>query len=198
MKITKHSVAIIEPSEILAAGLCAVINQSPDFQVTQRISGTGLYQELPELYPHTEIVILNPSLVPGGRKGGVRALFPGLHPIALLYSYLDRELLQQFQETIEICDKPAKILHKLAAVIEQSCHDQFASEAGELSDREREILVAVAKGLMNKEIADRCNISIHTVISHRKNISRKTGIKSVSGFVVYALLNNLIEEYEIQ
>ena len=51
---------------------------------------------------------------------------------------------------------------------------------------------------MNKEIASEFNISIHTVISHRKNISRKTGIKSVSGFVVYALLNNLIEEYEIK
>ena len=72
------------------------------------------------------------------------------------------------------------------------------SENGDLSEREKEILVAVVKGKMNKEIASEFNISIHTVISHRKNISRKTGIKSVSGFVVYALLNNLIEEYEIK
>jgi regulator of cell morphogenesis and NO signaling len=66
-------------------------------------------------------------------------------------------------------------------------------EGEELSDREKEILVSVAKGMLNKEIADQYNISIHTVISHRKNITRKTGIKTVAGLTVYALLNNLIE-----
>ena len=76
--------------------------------------------------------------------------------------------------------------------------EKNSSEPGELSEREKEILIAVAKGMINKEIASLYNISIHTVMAHRKNISKKTGIKSVSGFVVYALLNNLIEEYEIQ
>ena len=66
-------------------------------------------------------------------------------------------------------------------------------EREELSDREKEILVSVAKGLLNKEIADQYNISIHTVISHRKNITRKTGIKTVAGLTVYALLNGLID-----
>ena len=60
------------------------------------------------------------------------------------------------------------------------------------------MLIAVAKGKMNKEIADQLHISIHTVISHRKNISRKTGIKSVSGLTVYALLNNMIDEREVK
>ena len=62
-----------------------------------------------------------------------------------------------------------------------------------LSPREKEILVCVAKGMLNKEIADANNISIHTVITHRKNITRKTGIKTVAGLTVYALLNNLID-----
>ena len=66
-------------------------------------------------------------------------------------------------------------------------------EREELSDREKEILVSVAKGMLNKEIADEYNLSIHTVISHRKNITRKTGIKSVAGLTVYALLNGLID-----
>ena len=47
--------------------------------------------------------------------------------------------------------------------------------------------------MLNKEIADLYNISIHTVITHRKNITRKTGIKTVAGLTVYALLNNLID-----
>ena len=68
-----------------------------------------------------------------------------------------------------------------------------AEEDDTLSPREKEILVCVAKGMLNKEIADANNISIHTVITHRKNITRKTGIKTVAGLTVYALLNNLID-----
>ena len=67
------------------------------------------------------------------------------------------------------------------------------SEGETLSAREKEILVCVAKGMLNKEIADQCNLSIHTVITHRKNITRKTGIKTTPGLTVYALLNNLID-----
>ena len=56
----------------------------------------------------------------------------------------------------------------------------------------------MAKGLQNKEIADKHNISINTVITHRKNITRKTGIKTVPGLTVYAILNNLIDISEIE
>ena len=64
----------------------------------------------------------------------------------------------------------------------------------ELTRRETDVLVLVAKGLMSKEIAERLHISVHTVISHRKNITRKTNIKSVAGLALYALMNNLMEE----
>ena len=74
-----------------------------------------------------------------------------------------------------------------------SRHRAAEEEKEALSDREKEILVGVAKGLLNKEIADMYNISTYTVISHRKNITRKTGIKSVAGLTVYALLNGLID-----
>lgn len=72
------------------------------------------------------------------------------------------------------------------------------TESDELSEREKEILVCVAKGMLNKEIADTCHISINTVITHRKNITRKTGIKTVAGLTVYALLNNLIDMNTIE
>jgi regulator of cell morphogenesis and NO signaling len=72
------------------------------------------------------------------------------------------------------------------------------SVEGELSAREKEILVCVAKGMLNKEIADKLNLSIYTVITHRKNITRKTGIKTVAGLTVYALLNNLIDMSSVQ
>jgi len=71
-------------------------------------------------------------------------------------------------------------------------------EREDLSEREKEILVSVARGLLNKEIADRHNISINTVITHRKNITRKTGIRTVPGLTAYAILNNLIDINEIE
>ena len=71
-------------------------------------------------------------------------------------------------------------------------------ERQELSEREKEILVSVAQGLLNKEIADKHNISINTVITHRKNITRKTGIRTVPGLTVYAILHNLIDINSIE
>ncbi len=73
-----------------------------------------------------------------------------------------------------------------------------AEERLELSDREKEILVSVAQGLLNKEIADKHHISINTVITHRKNITRKTGIRTVPGLTAYAILNNLIDINSIE
>ncbi len=62
-----------------------------------------------------------------------------------------------------------------------------------LSNREKEVLVGVVKGLQNKEIADELFLSVHTVITHRKNISRKLGIHSPSGLTVYAIANHLVD-----
>jgi DNA-binding CsgD family transcriptional regulator len=63
----------------------------------------------------------------------------------------------------------------------------------DLSAREIEVLKLITKGLINKEIADRLGISLTTVISHRKNITEKLGIKSVSGLTIYAVMNGYIE-----
>ena len=62
-----------------------------------------------------------------------------------------------------------------------------------LSAREIEVLVLVTKGYINKEIAEKLNISLTTVISHRKNITEKLGIKSVSGLAIYAVMNGYID-----
>jgi len=62
----------------------------------------------------------------------------------------------------------------------------------DISDRERDVLRLVAQGFTNKEIADRLFISSHTVITHRKNITAKLGIKTIAGLTMYALINRLI------
>lgn len=61
-----------------------------------------------------------------------------------------------------------------------------------LSDREIEVLRLLVKGLSQKEIADQLNVSVHTIISHRKNISEKTGIKSIAGLTIFALTQKIV------
>ncbi|MDR3189237.1 MAG: helix-turn-helix transcriptional regulator [Prevotellaceae bacterium] len=69
---------------------------------------------------------------------------------------------------------------------------QGGDAKNELSERECEVLAKVAQGAINKEIADSLNISLNTVITHRKNITAKLGIKTISGLTVYAILNGII------
>ena len=65
--------------------------------------------------------------------------------------------------------------------------------AGALSEREKEVIVCLAQGMANKEIADRLFISVNTVTTHRRNIARKLDIHSPAGLTVYAIVNNLLE-----
>ena len=71
--------------------------------------------------------------------------------------------------------------------------DVQAIESEELSEREKDVLIQVVKGLSNKEIADVLCISTHTVISHRKNITRKLNIHSTAGLTIYAIVNKLVD-----
>jgi regulator of cell morphogenesis and NO signaling len=70
-------------------------------------------------------------------------------------------------------------------------------ELDQLTSREVEVLQLVACGLLNKEIADTLSISLHTVISHRKNITKKLEIRTVAGLTIYALMNGLISSKHI-
>lgn len=68
----------------------------------------------------------------------------------------------------------------------------------ELSSREIDVLQLIVKGITNKEIADKLNISLNTVLTHRKNITAKLGIKTVSGLTFYAIMNGIISGDEIE
>ena len=67
-----------------------------------------------------------------------------------------------------------------------------------LSDREKDIIKAVAKGLSNKEIADALFLSVHTVTTHRRNISNKLQIHTAAGLIIYAIANKLVNIEDIQ
>lgn len=98
---------------------------------------------------------------------------------------------KKLEKTIQ---KQGKLLNNEAE--DASATDKQRSE--QLSDREKEIIVCIAKGMSNKEIADALFLSVHTVTTHRKNISAKLQIHSTAGIVIYAIANKLVEISEIQ
>ncbi len=65
--------------------------------------------------------------------------------------------------------------------------------ANELTDREIEVLSLITRGNINKEIANKLNISLTTVITHRKNIMEKLGVKSVSALTIYAVMHGYVD-----
>ena len=67
-----------------------------------------------------------------------------------------------------------------------------------LSQREKEIIGCVVRGMTNKEIAEKLFISVHTVITHRRNITRKLQIHSAAGLTIYAIVNKLVELSEVK
>lgn len=191
MEEGRKRILVVTPSSVLSKGLEGVLAERGEFDVAEvlsdlsRVSGT--------LLRNMDVVVLDPQVLDYSDRQNVRALLPECGGVVALRTvFADDELYRQFDDTIGLYDTPVTIVHKLRKAAGAQKETQ-AADSSELSAREKEILVCVAQGMLNKEIADRFNLSVYTVISHRKNITRKTGIKTVAGLTVYALLNNLIE-----
>ncbi|MBN2348344.1 MAG: response regulator transcription factor [Bacteroidales bacterium] len=90
------------------------------------------------------------------------------------------------------------IINTLERIIpENNGQEKKNAQTGIISDREKTILRNVALGKTNKEISEKLFISPHTVITHRKNITAKLGIKTIAGLTIYATLNKIISPDEV-
>lgn len=192
---TIKRVLILEPSVIIAEGLKHVVDDLAGFDVCGMITELegGLEATL-EAYD-TDIIIADPAIADPQSRPGLHETvknLTGVPVLAILSSATDAGFTQDYEGQIYLTDKTAEVEQKISAAVSVNANET-RGDGEELSAREKEILVCVAKGMLNKEIADYYNISIYTVITHRKNITRKTGIKTVAGLTVYALLNNLID-----
>lgn len=98
---------------------------------------------------------------------------------------------------LNILNSKATLVNQMSSDLE-SLHPKSDADEDQLSVREIDVLIEVAEGKTNKEIADKLFISVHTVITHRKNITQKLGIKTVSGLTMYAIIHNLIQPRGMQ
>ncbi len=196
----KKSIALIGPSPLVAKGIESILSEMGEFRVEFVLADLSPSSEARIKNTPADIIIVDPMIFGIEERGNARNRFSALSGapcLALQTNLVDEESLKQYDGVISIYDSPVSIVKKLRKASE-SDQDLSHSDTEGLSSREKEILVCVAKGMLNKEIADYYNISIYTVITHRKNITRKTGIKTVAGLTVYALLNNLIDINSIE
>ena len=192
-------IAIADPSAIILNGLAALLHDLPEYEVVlQSDDMHTVMTRLRILRP--DVLIINPVMIDHSKRRMVRSLFEefaDMRVVALVSAFFENSILRQYQGVIEITDDLQRIKSTLNQVVIQRNNDDADVDSSVLSDREKDVLICLAKGQKNNEIAENLNISASTVITHRKNIVRKTGIKSVSALTVYAILNNLLEEKDI-
>ena len=185
------NIVIIEPSEIVSEGITNLLLKNENHFYVYKITN------LEELVIHSEkekfnIVIINPTLIINKINDflKIKRSFGHITWIGLIYSYFENDIISKFDNIINIGDATELISQKINKTAEDHNYQGLSRE--DLSERETEVLVQLVNGLSNKEISDLLNISIHTVISHRKNIIEKTGIKSLPGLTIYAISKRII------
>ncbi len=194
------TVFLIMPSRIMARGIEGVFHDLGEFKVEGIVSDISSREEAMLKNMSVDAIIVDPAVFAHSSRGNVKHFiseYTDAPVVAFPSMLMDDESARQYDAVLNLYDSPAEIIHKLRTAV-SAPKDNASADGSELSSREKDILICVAKGLINKEIADLYNISIHTVITHRRNITRKTGIKTVAGLTVYALLNNLIDPSSVE
>ena len=176
----KPEIAIIESNTLTCLGLKSILEEIiPMATIRTFHSFNELMDDTPDMYAHYFIS-------------------------AQIYVEHNAFFLPRKRKTINIYEPEEKLVKSLLKLHQHAHHNGYPvkdmppiamPEVHQeiLSAREIEVLVLITKGLINKEIADKLNISLTTVITHRKNITEKLGIKSVSGLTIYAVMNGYIE-----
>ena len=198
---TNLKVAIAEPADIIRYGLEMMLKRLPGFRLQLvEIATANSLLDLLQLHK-PDLLIVNP-LLPGSfglshikEECGCEEM----KCVALQTTPVDPQTLEVYDERLSLYDSAEEIARKLQRLTQKPDAEGAEGEEGQqlLSQREKEIIGCVVRGLTNKEIADKLFISIHTVITHRRNISRKLQIHSVAGLTIYAIVNKLVELNEI-
>ena len=186
----KENVFIVHQSEIIRKGLSLILQDYFKMEITQ-LSSAG---DLSSFVGITNCLIIlvfdiksdiNPKAIDILRKSNEVYLigFGTDEGQATIFDYH----LNEYSSALQI-QKLVQVIRKAGTKAKSN-----GLENEELTSREKDVIKLIALGLANKEIADKLFISIHTVISHRKNITEKLGIKSISGLTVYAIMNNLLD-----
>lgn len=189
-----RAIIIAHPSAILRKGLISVLENEINANVicTENIKDLKGYEYL----TYNEVAILLPfdfnrvELLHPFRVKIQKPIFIGL----IYDENKNPDAINPFDFIFSINSSPQLLIERIKNSFSSGTNEKAEDE---LTAREKEVLRLIALGHTNKSIADSLFISIHTVISHRKNITEKLGIKTIPGLTVYAIIQNIVNPAEI-
>ncbi len=185
------NIAVLESSDIIYEGLSNLLLKAGEHFYLYRLKDM---EDLSRRYGDISfnIAIINPVALQNKKHEfqKLKNARQELIWVGMIYSFFETRILNFFDDIFSVTDTSEVIINKLNNLL-QRC-DGNNNNLEHLSERETEVLIQLVKGLSHKEIADKLNISIHTVTSHRKNIIEKTGIRSLSGLTIYAITKKII------
>lgn len=196
----KHrpEIAIVEFNILAALGLKSILRELiPVAEIRVFQSFEAFMDDTPDMYAHYFIsapiyIEHNAFFLPRKRRTIVMAseaqatLLSGVFVLDVFKT--EKQVIKSLIDLHKQAHEPGHSRNKQAVA---------AHQVHELSPREIEVISLIAMGMTNKEIADRLNIGQTTVITHRKNITDKLGIKSVSGLTIYAVINGYTDLHQI-
>ena len=189
-----NNIAFVSVPDILKEGILAILNHSKRKYTAHTINN------IQDLIKYTNksifnLIIINSNISELDIKHihNIKSTLPNTKIIGLISNSPNRDFSIQIDNKIYINDNSSKIVEIVELCLSDENKSNKKSFENKLSDRETDVLKLLIKGKTNKEIADELFISIHTVISHRKNITTKLGIKSTAAMAIYAVANNIID-----
>jgi DNA-binding NarL/FixJ family response regulator len=190
---------IAECSEIIRKGLRQMIGSIGLFDEIHDIScDSDFVSSVVRLEP--DVLIINPALLTPPSIQVLEGLKSDgeLRLAAIVSEWSDDEMERLFDEVILLGDTSLGIKNKINNLAGNRRDQPVYEPENVLSVREKDVVRLLAKGLTNKKISEQLFISPHTVMTHRKNITRKLNIKSVAGLIVYAIINDIVTVDDMQ
>lgn len=185
-------IAIVDPNTLAALGLKGVLqNVMPIMTVDSFGTFAELEMNHPEEYVHffvaMTIVFDNRDFFLNYRRRtivlttSVESMMDGFH--CLCINVPEKQLIRSLLSLQQSAHAHGRNLPPMPKVLQQKV----------LSDREIEVMNLIVQGFINKEIAEQLNIALSTVVTHRRNIMEKLGVKSVSALTIYAVTHGYVD-----
>jgi len=168
-------------------GISSIIEQKPEIEVLREVDTMGeLQRAINKFKP--DYLVINPEIF----DAYIDLKRPKKEIIAIGKIETDINIKNYFDQYLDINSSQKEIENWLEELLTPIREQKETTKKTELTPQEKNVLKHIALGMTNKEIGEKLSISEHTVTVHRKHITQKLGIKSVSGLTVYAIINKLI------
>ncbi|MBR1402214.1 MAG: response regulator transcription factor [Prevotella sp.] len=192
MATGRPKMAIIDPNTLAVMGLRSMLQEvMPIISVDYFSSFDELMDNAPEQYFHyfvaMNIVLGNLAFFQERQRKTIvliasdHSLMSNFH--CLCINVPEKELVKSLLAMVQGAHPHGKNMPSMPQVLQKKI----------LSNRELEVLSLIVQGYINKEIADKLNIGLATVITHRRNIMDKLGVKSVSALTIYAVMHGYVD-----